>query len=98
VTSLDRRFLFKAQSQEGSAWFFSSGLGVFDDRVVDTMCFGNGQFPYPVIPPLPIAANGSLMIEVVDMNLPHTNPDYYPYTIYFGFHGTYLIAAQTPTG
>jgi hypothetical protein len=84
---------------EGSTWFFSGGLGVFDDRIVDTLCFGSGQFPYMLVPPIPVHASGSLIFEVEDMRplvdpLNQINP-YFPYTIQFGFHGSLLIPANT---
>ena len=86
--SLDRRFRFNLRN--------SSGLWIFDDRVVDTMCFGSGQFPYPLIPPIPIPHNGTIFYDVEDMGLGSADPDYFPYTIYFGFHGSYLYPSQTP--
>jgi hypothetical protein len=90
--SQDRTFRFRLNNAEGSTWFFSGGLGIFDDRVVDTLCFGLAQFPYPVIPPIPVHANGTLLFEVEDIGVfgKPMDPDYYPYTIYFGFHGSYL--------
>ena len=96
--SVDRRFRFKLNNAEGSNWFFSGGLGVLDDRVVDTLCFGSGQFPYMLIPPIPVHASGSLIFEVEDMRplvdpLNQINP-YFPYTIQFGFHGSLLILAN----
>ena len=92
--SQDRRFRFRLLNAEGSTWFFGGGLGAYDDRVVDTLCFGNAQFPYPIIPPIPIAAAGTLIYEIEDMGLGAvTDPDYYPYFIQFGFLGTLLIPA-----
>lgn len=92
----DRRFRFRMLNGEGSTWFFSGGLGVLDDRVIDTLCFGSAQFPYMLIPPIPVHASGSLIFEVEDLGVfgLSNDPDYYPYTIYFGFHGTYLIPAN----
>src|SRR5215469_10706098 len=34
--SQDRRFRFRLMNGEGSTWFFSGGLGIIDDRVIDT--------------------------------------------------------------
>ena len=90
--SQDRRFRFRVLNAEGSTWYYSGGLGVIDDRVVDTLCFGNGQFPYPLIPPIPIAATGTLIYEIEDMGLGDPqDPDYYPYTINIGWSGALLI-------
>lgn len=93
----DRRFRFRILNGEGSTWFFTGGLGVLDDRVIDTLCFGSAQFPYMLIPPIPVHASGSLIFEVEDIGVfgGPIDPDYYPYTIHFGFHGTYLIPANT---
>ena len=94
----ERRFRFRMIGQEASAWFFSSGLGVFDDRVYDNICFGSGQFPYMLIPPVPIHATGSLIYEIEDSGI-GTNIEitYVPYTIYLAFIGSYLIPANEPT-
>lgn len=100
--SQDRRFRFRLVNAEGSTWFFSGGLGIFDDRVVDALCFGSGQFPYMLIPPVPVHASGSLIYEVEDIGEFGTGPEpvppnYYPYTIHFAFHGSLLIPANTAT-
>jgi hypothetical protein len=102
--SQDRRFRFRMWNTQGSVWFFSGGLGIFDDRVVDTLCFGSGQFPFPLIPPVPVNSSGTLFFEIEDMGLNALGPqdsfqgvtpqNYVPYTIYFGFHGSYLIPVQ----
>ena len=63
----------------------AGGLGATTDRVVDTLCFGTGQFPYPVIPPIPYSAGANIMFEVEDLS------NNAPYTINFAFHGAYLI-------
>src|SRR5215472_1254092 len=92
--SNDRRFRFKLTNAEGSTWFFSGGLGIFDDRVIDTACFGTGQFPYPLIPPVPVHASGTLIFEVEDMGVWFPPAGALPYTIHFGFHGSYLIPVE----
>ena len=88
--SAQRVFRFRLYQQEGTSWFFSGGLGVFDDRVFDNLCFGSGQFPFPLIPPVPVHANGTLIYEIEDPGVVPA-PIGYPYTIHFGFHGAYLI-------
>jgi hypothetical protein len=93
-TSQDRRFRFRMLNMEGSTWFFSSGLGIFDDRVVDTLCFGDGQFPFPLVPPIPVQSNGTLFFEVEDMAIGAQDINFLPYTIYFAFHGTYIVPVQ----
>jgi len=95
VGSQDRRFRFRIMNTDVTPWFFTGGLGIFDDRAVDAQCFGNGQFPYFLIPPVVVHANGTLIYEVEDMGFGvPTDPDYFPYTIHFGFNGSYLIPAD----
>jgi hypothetical protein len=99
VGSQDRRFRFRILNSDVTPWFFTGGMGVFDDRVVDTQCFGDGQFPYFLIPPVIVHANGSLIYEVEDMGF--GNPmdlDYFPYTIHFAFNGSYLIPPNEAQG
>lgn len=88
----DRLFRFRIVNAEGTTWYFTGGLGIFDDRVISPLCFGSGQFPFPLIPPVPVHANGSLIYEVEDMTLT-TGPQDFPYTVHIGFHGAYLIPA-----
>ena len=96
LVSQERHFRFRMLNMEGSTWYFSSGLGIFDDRVVDSLIFGNAQFPFPLIPPIPVSANGSLFLEVEDMGLTTGIAGYTPYTIYFAFHGSYIIPIDEP--
>lgn len=83
------RFRYRMNNTEGSTWFFSGGLGLINDRVFDQLCFGSGQFPYPLIPPVPIHASGSLVYEIEDVT------GIVPYTICMAFHGVYLIPVTT---
>jgi hypothetical protein len=97
--SVDRRFRFRLLNTEGATWFFSGGLGIMDDRNVDALCFGSAQFPFPIVPPVPVNSSGSLLFEVEDMGInpvPFTTglpAGYTPYNIHFAFHGSYLIPA-----
>jgi hypothetical protein len=99
VWTTDRLFRFKLFSQPGSTWFFSGGLGIFDDRVFDRLCFGSGQFPYMLIPPVPVNASGTLMYEVEDVAGFGTDPVLdYPYKIYIAMQGSYLLPANVKNG
>lgn len=83
---------FRLVNFEGTTWFTTGGLGIIDDRVFDPLCFGTGQFPFPLIPPIPIHSTGSLIFEVEDLGARPTQ--FYPYTLHLGFHGTYLFPPE----
>lgn len=100
-SSAEEIFRFRLVNSEGTTWFFTGGLGILDDRVISTLCFGSGQFPFPVIPPVPVHATGSLIYEIEDIGLSRVGLTPYPYTLHLGFHGSYLfppedIATQGP--
>lgn len=84
-----RRFKFRLGNSDGSTWYFAGGIGSTTDRVIDTCCFGTGQFPFPVIPPIPYSAGANILFEVEDIS------GQAPYTISFAFHGSYLIPVAT---
>jgi hypothetical protein len=86
--SVNNRFRFRLGNSDGTTWYISGGLGATSDRVVDTLCFGSGQFPFPVIPPIPYSAGANIMYEVEDLS------GVVPYVINFGFIGSYLIPVQ----
>jgi hypothetical protein len=91
-------FKFRLGNSDGSTWYSQGGtgatLGVGSpaggsiDRVLDSLMFGTGQFPYPLVVPLFYSASGSIPMEIEDIS------NNQPYTIYFAFHGSYLF--QTP--
>lgn len=83
--SASNRFLFRLGNSDGTTWFFAGGIGGRTDRVIDTCCFGTGQFPYPLIPPIPYSAAASILYEIEDISAST------PYTINLAFHGSYLI-------
>lgn len=91
--SHNRIFRFRLINSEGTTWFFAGGLGLFDDRVFDSLCFGNAQFPFPIIPPVPVHANGSLVFEIQDIGALAGVPGAYPYILHLAFYGNYLIPA-----
>lgn len=83
-----RRFKFRLGNSDGATWYQSGGAGGTTDRVIDTLLFGSGQFPFVITPYIYYAANGSINYEIEDVS------NNQPYTIYFSFRGSYLI----PTG
>ena len=98
--SANVRFKFRLGNSDGTTWYFSGGIGATTDRVIDTACFGTGQFPFPIIPPIPYSAGANILYEVEDVSGTATAD---PYVINFAFHGSYLIpvsatgAGATPT-
>lgn len=82
-----RRFKFKWGMTDGGVQFTAAGVGIANDRVVDSLMFGNGQFPRAVIP-APIFEPGStIAYEVEDIS------GTVPYTIHFNFVCMFLIRA-----
>lgn len=83
--SSPRRFKFRLGNSDGSTWYISGGIGSTTERALDTLVFGSGQFPYPIIPPIPYSAGSNIVFEVEDISSAA------PYVINFAFHGSYLI-------
>ena len=83
--SASNRFLFRLGNSDGTTWYFAGGVGSSTDRVIDTSCFGTGQFPYPLVPPISFSAAANIMFEIEDVS------GVVPYTINLAFHGSYLI-------
>lgn len=80
-----RRFKFRWGNSDGTTWYVSGGIGSTTERSIDTLCFGSGMFPYAIVPGIPYSAGANIMFEVEDISgLP-------PYSIFFSFHGAYLI-------
>lgn len=86
--SAARRFKYRLGNSDGSTWYQSGGAGGSTDRVIDTLLFGSGQFPFVVNPYIYYSSSGSIPMEIEDIS------NNQPYTIYFSFRGSYLI----PTG
>jgi hypothetical protein len=91
-------FKFRLGNSDGTTWYSQGGVGATlgsnspsggsTDRVADSLMFGSGQFPYPLVVPLFYSASGAIMMEIEDIS------NQSPYTIYFGFHGSYLLQPQ----
>lgn len=78
-------FRFRLGNSDGGTWYTAGGLGATTDRVMDSLIFGSGQFPFPLIPPIFYSANSSINFEIEDVS------NSVPYTIVLGFHGSYLL-------
>lgn len=82
------RFKFRLGNSDGTTWYFAGGIGAPTDRVIDTSCFGTGQFPFPIIPPIPYSAGANILYEIEDLSGTAAT---LPYVINMAFHGSYLI-------
>jgi hypothetical protein len=86
------RFKFRLGNSDGQTWYISGGVGASTDRAIDTAVFGSGQFPYPIIPPIPYSAGANIVFEIEDVSGSATAT---PYVINIAFHGAYLIPVGT---
>lgn len=82
------RFAMRLGNTDGDIRYSQGGVGSTTDLVLDTLIAGNGQFPYPVIPPIFYGKNAAIIIDLQDVTGTATAT---PYTIIFAFHGSYLI-------
>jgi hypothetical protein len=64
----------------------NAGVGGTTDSVIDTLVFGNGQFPYVLDPPIPYTISATIRCTVEDILA-----NGFPYTIFFGFQGAWLM-------
>ncbi len=83
--STARRFKFRFGNSDGNIWYSQGGIGGTTDRVLDTLMFGNAQFPYVLTAPIVFSSNGSINMEVEDISNAGA------YTIYMSFCGSYLL-------
>ena len=81
-----RLFKFKFGNSDGNVWYSQGGIGGTTDRVLDTLMFGNGQFPYVLNAPIIYSRSGSILIETEDVSLAAAT-----YTIFMSFSGAYLL-------
>ena len=82
------RFSCRIGNTDGDIRYAQGGIGSTTDLVLDTLMFGTGQFPYPVVPPIFYGKNASIILQLQDLTGAATGS---PYTAVFGFHGSYLI-------
>jgi hypothetical protein len=86
-----KRFSFRLGNTDGNTWYQSGGVGGTTDRVIDTLLFGTAQFPKVLNPYVYYTASAGLLYQVEDLTGGATSA---PYTIYFGFVGSYLYPTQ----
>lgn len=82
---VDRRFKFRFGNTDGGIWYAQAGVGGTNDRIVDTLIFGNGQFPKVINPGILYQPSASITMEIEDISL------VVPYTISLSFEGAYLF-------
>jgi hypothetical protein len=88
VPVTNRPFRYRFGNSDGGVWYQSAGNGGTTNRVIDSLLFGNGQFPWVPNPYIFYSANASIMMEIEDLS------GNTPYTIYFGFRGAFLLPQQ----
>jgi len=82
------RFSCRIGNTDGDIRYAQGGVGSTTDLVLDTLMFGTGQFPYPVVPPIFYGKNASIILQLQDLT---GNAAAANYTVKFAFHGSYLI-------
>lgn len=88
--SVPRRFRFRLGNTDGATWYQAGGVGGNTDRVIDTLLFGNAQFPFVLCPYIYYSSSASILIEIEDL----AGAALVPYTIFFSFRGAYLVPTQ----
>lgn len=83
--SADRRFKFRFGNTDGGLWYAQAGVGGTNDRIMDTLIFGTGQFPKVLVPGILYQPSASIMMEIEDISLN------VPYTISMSLEGCYLL-------
>ena len=78
-------FRFRLGNSDGAIWYSVGGVGGTTDRVIDSLFFGTGQFPYILDPFILYSVSASIKMEIEDLSQNS------PYTIYFGFQGCWLL-------
>lgn len=84
---VSRRFKFRFGNTDGGLWYAQAGVGGSNDRIVDTLIFGNAQFPKVISPGIVYQPSASIMMEIEDIS------GNAPYTISMSFGGWYLLMA-----
>lgn len=80
-----RRFGFKFGNTDGGVWYVSGGIGGLSDRVVDSCVFGDGRFPFVLVPHIFYTPTSNILMEFEDLS------NNVPYTVHLGFIGSYLL-------
>lgn len=86
----DRRFLFRFGNSAGDKWYTGAGIGGTTELTLDTLIFGDGRFPYAVVPHPVFDRSAQITMEFQDLSLD------VPYTIYLSVIGSYLFPISGP--
>lgn len=78
-------FKFKFGNTDGGIWYTQLGIGGTNDRVIDSLIFGSGQFPKIVNPYILYQPAASITMEFEDLS---SNS---PYVIGMSFEGSLLL-------
>jgi hypothetical protein len=81
----NRRFRFRLGNSDGGIWYSVGGTTGTSDRVIDSLMFGTGQFPYILDPFILYSVSASIKMEIEDLSQST------PYTIFFAFQGCWLL-------
>ncbi len=87
TASAPNYFRVRLGNSDGQQWYSGAGIvggGGGNDRVHSALLFGNGQFPFPVIPYPLFLPNGSINLDVQDLSGVSN-------TIEMAFHGSKLF-------
>jgi hypothetical protein len=79
-------FRIRLGTSDSGIWFSSAGnaLGGGNNRVLSTLFFGNGQFPFPVVPHIWFPRTAAIIMDLEDVSG-------FGNTLEFAFHGSKLI-------
>ena len=64
-------FRARLGNSDGSQWYSSAGIvsgGAANDRVHSLLAFGNGQFPFPIIPYILFTPQGAINLDLQDIS------------------------------
>lgn len=79
-------FRVRLGTSDSGLWFSSAGnvSGGGNDRVLSTLYFGNGQFPFPVVPHIWFPRSAALLMDLQDVSGGGN-------VLEFAFHGSKLV-------
>lgn len=79
-------FRIRLGTSDSGIWFSGAGVvqGGGNDRVLDSLIFGNGQFPFAIVPHIWFPRSSSLIMDIQDVSGAGN-------TIEFAFHGSKLV-------